>query len=327
MVVTKKRGRPPKGRSTLEPGEVPEASNNLEELDDFEYEMHDFEYEIPAHVDDDDPDYEPSPKKRDLKVVVPKEMPVEIPVVALTDLAKMPSHNPSLNPQVSSHPPAQSPSTPKPESPSPPNPQSPSLYHLQSPSPPKTPSPSLPKTQASSGPKPQMSSGPRPKMMPRPPGSSISRPQGPPKPRPQGPPNSTPQGPPKPRPQGPPRPRPQGPMNSRPQGPPNSSGKPAGAPLTKPKVVMVRKPVGSTDPNRPPSRPLPDDDKHPFLELQQSGFNMLKKELSGFRDSVMSLNTRLNHLELALRPVGHIADSLSRIANAVERLTCPPDDN
>ena len=50
MVVTKKRGRPPKNRPKLEPGEVPEASNKFEELDDFEYEIHDFEYEVPGNV-------------------------------------------------------------------------------------------------------------------------------------------------------------------------------------------------------------------------------------------------------------------------------------
>lgn len=96
--------------------------------------------------------------------------------------------------------------------------------------------------------------------------------------------------------------------------------------LPKPKCTVVRKPVGSINATvKPRLEQEQEDEKHPFLELQKAGFDMLKRELSLFRDSVMSLNTRLNHLEVALRPVGYIADSLSRIASAVERLTCPPE--
>lgn len=62
---------------------------------------------------------------------------------------------------------------------------------------------------------------------------------------------------------------------------------------------------------------------HPFLDLQQSGFDMLERELLGVRQSISCLNTRLNRIEVLLRPIGHIAASLERIATAVERLTSP----
>ncbi|KAK7939830.1 hypothetical protein WMY93_003156 [Mugilogobius chulae] len=59
----------------------------------------------------------------------------------------------------------------------------------------------------------------------------------------------------------------------------------------------------------------------PFLETQQSGFNMLEKELLGVRQSISSLNTHLKRVETQLRPIGHIAESLQRIAAAVELLS------
>ncbi|KAK0140397.1 Heterogeneous nuclear ribonucleoprotein U-like protein 1 [Merluccius polli] len=66
---------------------------------------------------------------------------------------------------------------------------------------------------------------------------------------------------------------------------------------------------------------------HPFLNLQQAGFNMLERELGGIRQSVRQVNTRLSRMEMLLRPLGRIADSLGRLAEAVERLvpaTPPP---
>ncbi|KAK0146724.1 hypothetical protein N1851_013931 [Merluccius polli] len=68
-------------------------------------------------------------------------------------------------------------------------------------------------------------------------------------------------------------------------------------------------------------------DDHPFLELQQTGFNMLERELGGIQQSVRWVNTPLSRMEMLLRPLGHIADSLGRLDEAVEHLvaaTPPP---
>lgn len=59
---------------------------------------------------------------------------------------------------------------------------------------------------------------------------------------------------------------------------------------------------------------------HPFLELQQAGFNMLERELGGMRRSVRRMHTSLSRIELLLRPLGSIAGSLERLAGAVEGL-------
>ncbi|XP_055009062.1 myb-related transcription factor, partner of profilin-like [Boleophthalmus pectinirostris] len=91
-----------------------------------------------------------------------------------------------------------------------------------------------------------------------------------------------------------------------------------------PEVVTLPVPPS---PRAAPSLPKPRSiatDRHPFLELQQAGFDMLQSELSGLRDSITSLESRMSQMEVLLRPIGHIANSLSRIASAVERLTCPP---
>ncbi|XP_031155870.1 trace amine-associated receptor 1-like [Sander lucioperca] len=66
---------------------------------------------------------------------------------------------------------------------------------------------------------------------------------------------------------------------------------------------------------------------HPFLEVQQAGFSMLARKLSGIRQRVWHVNTRLSRLEMLLRPLGRIADNVGRLADAVERLvpaTPPP---
>ncbi|KAA0723293.1 hypothetical protein E1301_Tti005412 [Triplophysa tibetana] len=55
---------------------------------------------------------------------------------------------------------------------------------------------------------------------------------------------------------------------------------------------------------------------HPFLQLQQTGFEMLERELSGMRQSV---NGRLDRMAMLLRPLGRISSSLERIAAAMER--------
>ncbi|CAL8311028.1 unnamed protein product [Gadus morhua 'NCC'] len=56
---------------------------------------------------------------------------------------------------------------------------------------------------------------------------------------------------------------------------------------------------------------------HPFLQLQQTGFDMLERELAGMRRDT---NTRLDRVAMLLRPLGRIASSLDRIATAKE--TC-----
>ncbi|CAL8286274.1 unnamed protein product [Boreogadus saida] len=61
---------------------------------------------------------------------------------------------------------------------------------------------------------------------------------------------------------------------------------------------------------------------HPFLQLQQTGFNMLERELAGMRRAT---NTRLDRVAMLLRPLGRIASSLDRIATAMER-AWPPND-
>ncbi|KAG5280545.1 hypothetical protein AALO_G00061280 [Alosa alosa] len=62
--------------------------------------------------------------------------------------------------------------------------------------------------------------------------------------------------------------------------------------------------------------------EHPFLDLQQAGFDMLGKELVG------RLSTCLSRMEMLLRPLLGIADNLGRLAEAVERVapaaTPPP---
>ncbi|XP_023690014.1 uncharacterized protein [Paramormyrops kingsleyae] len=65
---------------------------------------------------------------------------------------------------------------------------------------------------------------------------------------------------------------------------------------------------------------------HPFLELQQAGFNMLERELGGIMRSVRRVNTRLSRIEMLLRPLGRIADNLGRLAEAVEHFVAatPP---
>ncbi|CAL9693726.1 unnamed protein product [Knipowitschia caucasica] len=65
-------------------------------------------------------------------------------------------------------------------------------------------------------------------------------------------------------------------------------------------------------------------EKHPFLELQKGGFEMLQRELHGFQTCIKTLERRMSQVEVLLQPIGDIADSLSRIAESVERLTCPP---
>ena len=61
---------------------------------------------------------------------------------------------------------------------------------------------------------------------------------------------------------------------------------------------------------------------HPFLQLQQTGFDMLERELAGMRRNT---NTRLDRVAMLLRPLGRIASSLDRIATAMER-AWPPND-
>ncbi|CAL8310504.1 unnamed protein product [Boreogadus saida] len=61
---------------------------------------------------------------------------------------------------------------------------------------------------------------------------------------------------------------------------------------------------------------------HPFLQLQQTGFDMLERELAGMRRDT---NTRLDRVAMLLRPLGRIASSLDRIATAMER-AWPPND-
>ncbi|CAL8334104.1 unnamed protein product [Arctogadus glacialis] len=61
---------------------------------------------------------------------------------------------------------------------------------------------------------------------------------------------------------------------------------------------------------------------HPFLQLQQTGFDMLERELAGMRRAT---NTRLDRVAMLLRPLGRIASSLDRIATATER-AWPPND-
>ncbi|XP_067306972.1 myb-related transcription factor, partner of profilin-like [Pseudorasbora parva] len=53
-----------------------------------------------------------------------------------------------------------------------------------------------------------------------------------------------------------------------------------------------------------------------ILQLQQTGFEMLERELSGMRQSV---NGRLDRMAMLLRPLGRISSSLERIAAAMER--------
>lgn len=60
---------------------------------------------------------------------------------------------------------------------------------------------------------------------------------------------------------------------------------------------------------------------HPFLTLQQAGFNMLERELSRLHHSLRRVNTRLSRLEMLLLPLGRIANSMERLADAVERIT------
>ncbi|XP_067221813.1 myb-related transcription factor, partner of profilin-like [Chanodichthys erythropterus] len=60
---------------------------------------------------------------------------------------------------------------------------------------------------------------------------------------------------------------------------------------------------------------------HPFLKLQQDGFNMLERVMGTLNQSMRQVNTRLSHLEMLLLPLGRIADSVGRLADAVERIT------
>ncbi|CAL8359886.1 unnamed protein product [Merluccius merluccius] len=53
---------------------------------------------------------------------------------------------------------------------------------------------------------------------------------------------------------------------------------------------------------------------HPFLQLQQTGFNMLERELSELR----RINGRLDRVAMLLRPLRRISSSLERIAAAME---------
>ena len=55
---------------------------------------------------------------------------------------------------------------------------------------------------------------------------------------------------------------------------------------------------------------------HPFLQLQQTGFDMLEPELSGMWQGI---NARLGWVAMLLRPLRRIASSLERIAAAMER--------
>ncbi|KAJ0058232.1 hypothetical protein NL108_009120 [Boleophthalmus pectinirostris] len=59
----------------------------------------------------------------------------------------------------------------------------------------------------------------------------------------------------------------------------------------------------------------------PFFVAQQNGFEMLERELLGVRQAISSLNTRVNHIQVLLQPIGHIAASLARISTAVESLS------
>ncbi|CAL8242153.1 unnamed protein product [Merluccius merluccius] len=54
---------------------------------------------------------------------------------------------------------------------------------------------------------------------------------------------------------------------------------------------------------------------HPFLQLQQTGFDMLERELSQMR----RINGRLDRVAMLLRPLRRISLSLERIAAAMER--------
>ena len=65
-------------------------------------------------------------------------------------------------------------------------------------------------------------------------------------------------------------------------------------------------------------------------QLTETGvwFNMLERELGGIRQSGRWVNTHLSRMEMLLRPLGRIADSLGRLTATVEHLvpatTLPP---
>ncbi|CAM4539998.1 unnamed protein product [Leuciscus chuanchicus] len=71
---------------------------------------------------------------------------------------------------------------------------------------------------------------------------------------------------------------------------------------------------GSRPPTCSGSIVIPED--HPFLQLQQTGFDILERDLSGMRQSI---NTGLDWVAMLLRPLGRIPSSLERIAAAMER--------
>lgn len=309
MVAGRKRGRPPKN---VKPNpKFIDIIDDIDDIDDIDtiqailesnrhVEPEDLEFEVQAPMDDDDPDYEPTPKKREsLKITAPK------------DASK------SAQFASSPKPPSKTPSLPKPKIPSLPKLKTPSLSKSLAPTLMKIPISSLPKSQAPSLPKPLVPSQAKLQVPPQ------AKPQTPSQTKPQTKPQTASQT----NPQTPSQTNPQTPSQTNPQTP--SQTKPQAPSQTKPKIIVVRKSVGSSDPaarrQQQQHQQQQDDERHPFLELQQAGFDMLQRELSGFRDSVMSLNTRLNHLEVALRPIGHISDSLARIATAVERLTSPPE--
>ncbi|XP_048883472.1 uncharacterized protein LOC125750125 isoform X2 [Brienomyrus brachyistius] len=87
---------------------------------------------------------------------------------------------------------------------------------------------------------------------------------------------------------------------------------------------MVEQPSSKSrgETNRPRTRRgnIIRQEDHPFLELQQAGFNMLERELGGISRGVRRVNTHLSRTEMLLQPLGRIADNLGRLAGAVERL-------
>ncbi|KAG9336232.1 hypothetical protein JZ751_002579 [Albula glossodonta] len=89
---------------------------------------------------------------------------------------------------------------------------------------------------------------------------------------------------------------------------------------------QASRPRGKTSRPRLRRRNTARQEEHPFLDLQQSGFNMLQRELGGIRQCIQSVNSRLSRIEVLLRPLGRIADNLERLAVAVERFVpaAPP---
>ncbi|KAG7455541.1 hypothetical protein MATL_G00257810 [Megalops atlanticus] len=59
---------------------------------------------------------------------------------------------------------------------------------------------------------------------------------------------------------------------------------------------------------------------HPFLDLQQAGFNMLERQLAAIQQGVRRVNTQLGHMEMLLQPLVRIADNQGLLVEAVERI-------